>query len=132
MKKILLVVLLSCFLLLVGCAYSAGGRVVTAWDVLNVSKDADIIKYDGRIYSDVTELEWFEKGKSKYKKGEKIGEIKRVQTSPLFFRNNSATKLLKGTALYNTDDAKEGIRPGIILVETENGELLYYLQQISE
>jgi hypothetical protein len=130
MNKILLV-LLSCCFLLAGCGLSGGG-VVTAGDVLDVNKDADIFKYKGRIYSNATELGWFEKEKSKFQKGVKIGDIKKVQTTSFLFGNLSATKLSKGTALYNTDDAKEGIRPGVILVETASGELLYYLEQISE
>lgn len=131
MKKILSALLFSCFLLM-ACTAINGGGVITAGDVLNADKEADILKYDGRIYSNTTDLEWFEKEKSKFKKGEKLGEIRKVQASPLFFGNFSATKLSEGTVLYNSDDVKEGVRPGIILAEKENGEILYYLEQLRE
>ncbi|MFO1443360.1 hypothetical protein KDN24_09085 [Bacillus sp. Bva_UNVM-123] len=88
--------------------------------------DKDIIKYEGRIYSNITELDWFEKEKSRYQKGETIGEIKRISKSSLSLWNFSATKLPKGTVLYHTDDTKEGIKPLIILAETETGGILYY------
>lgn len=101
-----------------------GGFVVASSGFLKL--DEDIIKYEGRIYSNITELEWFEKEKNKYHKGERIGEIKRISKSLLTLWNFSATKLPEGTVLYNPDDAKEGIIPLIILAETENREILCY------
>lgn len=101
-----------------------GGFVVTSSDFLKL--DEDIIKYEGRIYSNTTELEWYEKEKNKYHKGERIGEIKITSKSLLTLWNFSATKLPKGTILYNPDDTNEGIIPIIILAETENREISYY------
>ncbi|WP_010676637.1 hypothetical protein [Bacillus timonensis] len=106
---------------LVSC--SADGGKVTARDVLNQDEDADVLKYNGFMYSNVTNLEWFEKDKSKFQKGKEIGEIKNVTDSFLFFTNFSATKLPKGTILYDTNDGDTGM----IVVETENGSLLYYM-----
>lgn len=40
--------------------------------------------------------------------------------------NFSASKLPKGTVLYSTVNTKEGIKPIIILAETENDGILYY------
>lgn len=117
MKKIIKVSLAICILF-------SGGFMVASTSFLKLDKD--IIKYEGRIYSNITELDWFEKEKNKYHKGEEIGEIKRVSKSLLTLWNFSATKLPKGTVLYNIDDTKEGIRPLIILAETENREILYY------
>ncbi|THE10011.1 hypothetical protein E1I69_20215 [Bacillus timonensis] len=117
MKKIVMVSLFI-FLLL------AGGIMIISSGYLNT--DQDTLKYEGRIYSNITELDWFEKEKSSYPKGKRIGEIKRNSKSPLLMRNFSATKLPKGTTLYNTADAKEGITPLIILAETESGSILYY------
>jgi hypothetical protein len=108
--------------LLAGC--SADGGKVTARDVLKRNEDADVLKYNGFMYNNVTDLEWFEEMKSNIQKGKEIGEIKKVTTSSLFFTEFSATKLPKGTILYDTGDGKTGI----IIVETEDDETLYYMQ----
>ncbi|UYZ23939.1 hypothetical protein [Mesobacillus jeotgali] len=120
--KIMVLTLLILILFLAGC--SADGGRVTARDVLKQNDNADILKYDGFIYSNVTNLEWFEKEKERIQKGEEIGKIKKVTTSSLFFTNFSATKLPKGTVLYDTNDGNKGT----IYVETENGEAMYYIQ----
>ncbi|MFD1779133.1 hypothetical protein ACFSFW_10680 [Fredinandcohnia salidurans] len=111
----------SC-ILLVSC--SADGGKVTARDVLKQNHDADVLKYNGFMYNNVTDLEWFKKDKSKFQKGKEIGEIKKVTNSSLFFTNFSATKLPKGTTLYDSNDGDTGI----IIIETENGEILYYMK----
>ncbi|MEQ2529290.1 hypothetical protein EKG37_07410 [Robertmurraya yapensis] len=118
MKKIIMV-LLSIFIFVVG------GFVVISSGFLEKDNDRDIIKYEGRIYSNITEVDWFEKEKSRYPKVKRIGAIKRLSKSSFLLWNFSATKLPKGTVLYDTV-TKEGIRPMIILAETENGEFLYY------
>jgi hypothetical protein len=120
--KIIMFFLLIPVVFLAGC--SADGGRVTARDVLKQNDNADILKYDGFIYSNVTNLEWFEKEKDQIKKGEEIGKIKKVTRSSLFFTNFSATKLPKGTVLYDTNEGNKGT----IYVETENGEALYYIQ----
>ncbi len=107
---------------LTGC--SADGGKVTARDVLKQNDSADILKFDGFIYSNVTDLEWFQENKDRHQKGKKIGEIKKVTTSSLFFTNFSATKLPEGTVLYDTNDGETGI----IFVEMDNGDELYYMQ----
>ncbi|WP_099355091.1 hypothetical protein [Fredinandcohnia onubensis] len=111
----------SC-ILLVSC--SADGGKVTSRDVLKQNHDADVLKYNGFMYNNITDLEWFKKDKSKFQKGKEIGEIKKVTNFSLFFTNFSATKLPKGTTLYDSNDGDTGI----IIVETENGEILYYMQ----
>jgi hypothetical protein len=124
MKKSVILFLftfVSC-ILLVSC--SADGGKVTARDVLKRNHDADVLKYNGFMYNNVTDLEWFNNKKSMFQKGNEIGEIKKVTNSSLFFTNFSATKLHKGTTLYDTNDGDTGI----IIVETENGEFLYYMQ----
>lgn len=91
-----------------------------------MKNEKDIIKYGGRTYSNISDLDWFESEKSRYKKGEKIGEIKNHARFSILFRDFSATKLPEGTLLYNTVGTNQGIKPLIILVETENAEILYY------
>lgn len=120
--KIPVFILLIPVVFLAGC--SADGGRVTARDVLKQNNNADILKYDGFIYSNVTNLEWFEEEKDQIKKGEEIGNIKKVTTSSLFFTNFSATKLPKGTVLFDTNEGNKGT----IYVETENGDILYYIQ----
>ena len=66
------------------------------------------------------------KKKIKYQKGERIGEIKRISKSYLSLWNFSASKLPKETVLYDTVNTKEGIKPIIILAETENDGILNY------
>lgn len=120
-KNVLFIFLTLVVLFLAGC--SADGGKVTARDVLKQNQDADILKYDGLIYSNVTKLEWFQEEKNQIQKGEEIGKIKKVTTSSLFFTNFSATKLPKGTLLYDTNDGYKGM----IYVETEDGNALYYM-----
>ena len=122
MKKFLVFFILMALLSLAGC--SADGGRVTARDVLKQNEDADILKYEGFIYSNATDLEWFQEVKDRIQKGEEIGKIKKVTKSGLFFTNSSATKLPEGTVLYDTNDGDKGT----IYVETEDGKVLYYIQ----
>lgn len=123
MRKLVLIILSGC-LLLVGCGYIGTGTV-TASDILKENKDADILKINGRIYSNVTNLGWL--NKENYSPEEKIGEIKKMEKSLLFFTNLSATKLPKGTILYNSD----GGRTEVIIAKKENGENLYYYEELN-
>lgn len=120
-KPLILFIFFSLFVL---ASCSADGGKVSARDVLKGNEDADVLKYNGFMYNNVTNLEWFEKIKSNFKIGNKIGEIQKVTTSSLFFTDFSATKLPKGTILYDTNDGDTGI----IIVKTKNDEILYYSQ----
>lgn len=122
MKKFIVFFILMAVLNLAG--YSADGGSVTARDVLKQNEDTDILKYGGFVYSNATDLEWFQEVKDRIQKGEEIGKIKKVTTSSLFFTNYSATKLPEGTVLYDTNDGDTGT----IYVETEDGEVQYYIQ----
>ncbi len=124
MKKSLVLCLITIVSLISLVSCSADGGKVTARDVLKQNDGADVLKYNGFMYSNVTDLEWFEKDKSKFHKEKEIGKIKKATNSKLFFTNFSATRLPKGTTLYDTNDGDTGI----ILVETENGKILYYIQ----
>jgi hypothetical protein len=122
MKRFTVFFMLMAVLSLAGC--SADGGRVTARDILKQREDADILKYEGFIYSNATDLEWFQEVKDQTQKGEEIGKIKKATTSSLFFSNFSATKLPKGTVLYDTNDGYTGT----IYVETKDGDVLYYIQ----
>ena len=103
----------------------ADGGKVTAGDVLKQNKDADIIQYDGRIFSNVTNLKWFKNDSENisFSKGYFVGEIKKHTTSTLLFNDLSATKLPKGTKVYSVAE-KDG---GFLFVEYQ-GEELYYME----
>lgn len=93
---------------------------------MSSTADRDIIKYNGRIYSNITGADWLdEEEKSRNKKGDRIGEIKRTSKLALLLWDFSATKLPKGTVLFRTEDAKAET-PMLIVAETENQEVLYY------
>ncbi|RFB18005.1 hypothetical protein DZB84_03575 [Bacillus sp. HNG] len=112
MRKMILL-LLTIFLVLV-----LGATIISV-----KNKDRDILLYHGNVYSNATDLEWFQKKKESFQKGEKMGETNKA----LLFRwNFSATKLPKGTAVYSTNDT------GVFIAETEAGELLFYIRQLKE
>lgn len=121
-KNPLSLIVFVSLILLAGCSADSGK--VTARDIIKGNADADVLKYNGFMYSNVTELEWFDKKKSNIQKGKEIGEIKKLTTSSLFFSDFSATKLPKGTVLYDTNDGETGV----IIVETQDDEILFYMQ----
>ena len=117
MKRAIIVLFSICFLFI-------GAYLIIS--SVSPKTDRDIIKYEGRIYSNITNLDWFdEEEKSSYQKGEIIGEIVRTSNSSFLLWNFSATKLQKGTVLYRTNDVEEGT-PLIILADKENNEILFY------
>ncbi len=68
---------------------------MTVRNVLIQEGNADILKYNGLIYSNVTELHWFKEIMEKKKKGKKIGEIKKVTKIQLFFYGLISYKVTK-------------------------------------
>ncbi|MDF0728980.1 hypothetical protein PY093_20415 [Cytobacillus sp. S13-E01] len=107
-----------------GC-YADGGKVTTK-DVLKRNADADIIQYNnGNVYSNVTNLEWFQEEKSKYSKVKYVGEIIKQTKSSFMFKDFYATKLPVGSKIYSTDEDVK--LSGILIVEHE-GEDLYYMR----
>ncbi len=58
MKTLVQSLLMIMPLLLVGCGVADGGRV-TARELFKQNPDADIFQFEGRIFSNVTQLEWF-------------------------------------------------------------------------
>lgn len=116
--------LLALFLvlsLLAGCG--ADGGKVSARDVLKQNSDADIFQYDGFIYSNMTDVEWFQKEKERYVKHYLLGEIKIQSTSRFGFKDLTATKLPIGTKLYLSSENERDL--GIIIVESEETDLYY-------
>lgn len=110
--------------LLTSCGVVDGGRV-TARDILKQNKDADIIQYAGSIYSNVTNLEWFQERKEQIviTKDYYLGEVQNQTNNSWIFKELSATKLPKGTKVYSRDEEADGM----LIVEYE-GEILYYME----
>ncbi|MED3570683.1 hypothetical protein [Cytobacillus praedii] len=66
------------------CILLIGGYVLIRSDILKIEEDRGIIKNDGRIYSNATALEWFEKEKSKFQKGKLLEKLKGIKVNPVF------------------------------------------------
>jgi hypothetical protein len=122
-KKLFLVITIIIVGFTAGC--SADGGRVTVKEILKRNPDADIIQYDnGKVYSNVTNLEWFQKEKGKYSKERFVGEVIKRTTSRFMYKDYYATKLPVGSRIYSI--AKENRFTGILIVEHE-GEDLYYM-----
>ncbi|WP_226036601.1 hypothetical protein [Aquibacillus saliphilus] len=98
----------------------------TAKEILTGNPDADILKLDGLVYSNASELEWIKD--NEYTRGDQIGEIRKQTTNTWWYRNFSASKLQKGTKIYTSNDKeyKSGDAPVIVLVEGNNELLVYH------
>lgn len=119
-------IFISCVVfLLVGCSSSADG-IVTARDVLKQDPHADILKYKGRVHSNVTILDWFDSHKDQFEKHELLGEIKKQSTNRFWFSNMTATKLPIGTKVYKTSESETDF--GVLFVYYEGEELFYMMQ----
>lgn len=97
----------------------------TVRDILGDNQDADILKLDGLVYGNVTDVDWVQD--REYKKGGKIGEVRNKTQNSWWFRDRYATKLPEGTALYMTGDEEyqKEKPPTYVLVEYKNKERIY-------
>lgn len=107
MKTLVQSILLIITLLLVGCGVADGGRV-TAREYLKQYPDADLFQFEGRIFSNVTEVEWVKQETSSYKKYELLDEIKYQSTKRFGFKDLTATKLPVGTKFFSTSEEGYG------------------------
>jgi hypothetical protein len=114
--------ILAMFLFLSACGIADSGKV-TAKDVLKHNPDADIFQYEGFIYSNVTELEWFEERKESLAKEKLIGEVKIQSTRSFGFKDFTATKLPVGTKIYSSSQG--GKESGVLILEIEGEDLFY-------
>ncbi|WP_066299132.1 hypothetical protein [Bacillus sp. FJAT-29937] len=119
-RKLLIPLFLVLFLL-AGCG--ADGGKVSAKDVFKQNSGADIFQYDGFIYSNISELEWFEEEKERHNKHNLLGEIKKQSTSSFGFKDLTATKLSIGTKIYSSSENEKDL--GILIVENEGTDLYY-------
>ncbi len=97
----------------------------TVSEILKGNPDADILKLDGLVYTNTTELPWTRD--MDFTKGDLIGKVNRQTTNTWWFFNLYASKLPKGTKVYtaNENEYEDGDAPWAVLVEYE-GELLIY------
>lgn len=113
-------------MLIAGCGVADDGKI-TAREVLKQNSDADMLMYKGGIYSNMTEVEWFELKKDQYIKYNLIGEIEKQSTNSIGFNDMTATKLPVGTKVHSSREVDNDKELGILIVEFE-GEYLYYMQ----
>ncbi|MFS0861884.1 hypothetical protein [Fredinandcohnia sp. 179-A 10B2 NHS] len=122
--KRLVPVFVAIILFLSAC-YADGERV-TVRSVLKTNPEADILQLDnGKVYSNMSKLEWFQDMKKNFSKGEEIGEVKKQTTSHFWFKDFYATKLPKGTKVYSTNSL------GVVIVIYKEEEL-YYMELLEE
>lgn len=107
--------------MLASCGVADGGKVM-AKDVLQQHGEADIFQYNGFIYSNMTEVDWFQEEKENYLKQEEIGAIQSQSTDAKAIHDFTATKLPVGTTIYRA--SKNEKDTGILIVEYE-GELCF-------
>lgn len=110
--------------MLASCGLADGGKV-TAQEVLQQNGEADVFQYNGFIYSNMTDVEWFQEEKQNYLKHDEIGAVRRQSTDARSFKDFTATKLPVGTTIYRA--SKNEKDTGILIVEYE-GETLFYME----
>ncbi len=120
---------ITLIILLIVSANSRATENPSAREILNGNADADIIKIEGLIYSNVTDNNWVKE--QAYQLGDKIGEIKKQTNRRWFYRDYFASTLPRGTALYirEGDKHEEGEIPSTVLVK-KNDEILVYQAMI--
>jgi len=125
MRIIVQLLILFLALLLVGCGAADGGRI-TARELLKEYPEEDIFQFEGRIFGNVTEVEWVKQKTNSYTKYDLLGEIKYQSTNRFGFNDLTATKLPVGTKFYSTSEEGYG---GFLIVELD-GEEYFYLEML--
>lgn len=118
-----LIYFLFVLLMLTSCGVADGGKV-TAKDVLKQNGEADIFQYNGFIYSNMTEVDWFQKEKQNYIKHDEIGAVQSQSTDAKAFHDFTATKLPVGTKIYRT--SKNEMDTGILIVGYKGKNFVLY------
>lgn len=111
-------------LILSSCGVADGGKI-TAKDVIKQNSEADIIQVNGFIYSNITELKWFQERNEKLMKHTLLGETQKQSTSRFGFNVWTATKLRAGTKIYSSSE--NGSELDILIVEFDD-KVFYYMK----
>ncbi|MGE6488588.1 hypothetical protein ACQKE5_09860 [Paenisporosarcina sp. NPDC076898] len=93
--------------------------------MIKQDSEADIIQINGFIYSNMTELEWFQERKEKLIKHTLLGETQKQSTSSFGFKDWTATKLPVGTKIYSASE--NGLELDILIVEVDD-KVFYYMK----
>ncbi|MGE7111775.1 hypothetical protein [Lysinibacillus sp. NPDC047702] len=104
-------------LVLAGCS-SAIPDNPTARSFLKENPQADIFQYNQLIYSKITEPEL---ANENLIRSVKLGKIKKMTSSSLFFKNFYATKLSIGTEIFATNEHNTYT----IIVELDGEQRIY-------
>jgi len=90
----------------------------TPKEILSENPQADIFQFNGIVYINASDVDWVME--QELKKGELVGEIKKVSSS--FFKDGTASILPVGTKLYNTKNLN-----GDIIIAEYKDKLIPYL-----
>ncbi|MGE6684720.1 hypothetical protein [Paenisporosarcina sp. NPDC076907] len=120
-----LLLLCSLLLFILSSCGVADDGIITAKDVIKQDSEADIIQINGFIYSNMTELEWFQERKEKLIKHTLLGETQKQSTSSFGFKDWTATKLPVGTKIYSASE--NGLELDILIVEVDD-KVFYYMK----
>ena len=104
-------------LVLTGCT-SAIPDNPTAKSILKENPQVDILQYNQLIYTNVTKPEFIQ---DNFIKSDKLGEIKKMTSSSLFFKDFYATKLPIGTEIFATNEHNTYS----IIVELDDEQRIY-------
>jgi len=104
-------------LVLAGCS-SAIPDNPTAKSILKENSQADIFQYNQLIYIRITEPEL---AKENFIKSDQLGEIKKMTSSSLFFKDFYATKLPIGTKIFASNEHNTYT----IIVELDDEQRIY-------
>lgn len=99
----------------------------TADDILSNHKDADIFVINDTVYSKALENSWVHE--LDVQLGDEVAEITLQTDRSQDFNNGTASKLPKGTKIYESVD-EQGNRQGLVLIAVVNGEEIRYLALI--
>ncbi|SET18284.1 hypothetical protein SAMN05216389_106205 [Oceanobacillus limi] len=97
----------------------------TAREIIKENPNADIIKLDGLVYSNVSDQDRIRE--QNILVGEKIGEVKKKSSSTWWYQDFYATKLPTGTEIYTIDEDsyEKGDAPFYILVKQDEKIFIY-------
>ncbi|MBU9721378.1 MULTISPECIES: hypothetical protein [Bacillaceae] len=93
---------LVCFVLLAAACGSGAIENPTSKEILENNPDADIFVYDGIVFSNASDLPYYQLDHSE--KGNVLGEIKETTDKSKRFKDFTSTVLPIGTPLYSTTE----------------------------
>ncbi|QKS73052.1 hypothetical protein FLK61_41410 [Paenalkalicoccus suaedae] len=114
MYKLLMIVFLS---VLAGCSNN-NSNGPTATDILENNPSADILQYEGQVFSNLTDRYQDQD----MEKVELVAEVKKQTNDPSQFDDLSASTLERGTELYSTSRKGNVL---LLIASTTEGDQYY-------